>query len=586
MKILFRIGVIFFIFSVGVLQASLRKSVVIIECSPHKKYDETLSRISTSFYKNGYKDISDYLESIRKGWRGSGFIVRDRYGQYFLVSNKHVLENSDKITIFINDNNKKVEIFNKDARIIEDRYLDIAMIALPRNKIRYRPLSLYVRNVDDGQEIFSAGYPDLLGSPTWQLAKGVVTNFSTPVPSIVDPKICRLVQHSAAIDPGSSGGPLLRKIRGAWYVVGVSSFTIRGRRDTHFAIPASKVKGLMRLYQNRKRASRNKRLLKRELSSFVKEISSQFNGLKWNPVDEHRYASIRLTAETGWDSLLILFENDDAEFIDKMKRRFDSLSFFGALRECVSWSAWKNFRSQIEKDEGNFSFVNWKTIPAKRQEGSIATALVKYGSETGEMDFVYERGHWYIDSLPLESPKVENTMSLKSDDGSSYYSSSLFFGTSFVPGFLNSEYSGDDPVAGFGLFLGWENGVAKYFSYTHLFAGSYLKHEIPNDWDGELTTVKSFGMEYQLAARIRIPVSFGWGTFTPYVLGGLEMLIVFNDASMASFAVPIDAGGGLEFKFKGGHGIGFSSYRRFNPFGVDALIEDMKLNVYYMFSWF
>jgi len=568
------------------LEASPRKSVVILDCSPHEKYDETLSRVSTSFYKNGYKDISDYLEGMRKGWRGSGFVVRDRYGQFFLVSNKHVLENSEKITIYFNALNKKLEIFNKDARIIEDRHLDIAMIALPRNKIRYRHLNLYVRNVDDGQEIFSAGFPDLLGSPTWQLAKGVITNFSTPVPSIIDPKICRLVQHSAAIDPGSSGGPLLRKIQGGWYVVGVSSFTIRGRRDTHFAIPASKVQGLMKLYQNRKRASRNKRLLKRELSIFVKEISSQFNAPKWNPVDEHRYASIRLTAETGWDSLLVLFDNDDGEFIEKMKRRFDSLSFFGALRECVSWSAWKNFRSQIEKDEGNFSFINWKTIPAKRKEGSIATALVKYGSETGEINFVYERGHWYIDSLPLENPKAVKTMSLKSDEGSSYYSSGLYFGTSFVPAFLNSEYSGGDVVAGFGLLAGWENGVAKYFSYTHTFSGSYLKHEVPNDWDGEMTEVKSFALEYQLAARIRIPVSFGWGTFSPYILGGIEMLFAFNDSSMASYAMPIDAGGGMEFKFKGGHGIGFNAYRRFNPIDIDMLLEDMKLNVYYMFSWF
>ncbi len=570
------------------LGASPRKSIAIIECTPNKKFESALDNISSSFSENGYDDISKYMNSLKNGWKGTGFVVKDSYGQYYLFSNKHVLGDSEKISISFNESRRKFSFFHKDAIIFEDRHLDIAMIVLPRNMGKFNALPLYTRNVDDGSEIFAAGYPDLLGRPTWQLSKGVVTNFSTAVPSIVDPGRCKLIQHSAAIDPGSSGGPLLRKNRGTgrWSVVGVSAFTIIGRQDTHFAIPAKKVRDLINLYKSKKRSRKNRNEVRKELSLFMKDFNEQLKSNSWNSSKAHRFVSISMTAEKGWNSIIQLFNESKEEFLAEMKVRFESLSFFDAMRECVSWSIWYNFRSHLDGENKTSKFKKWKTLPVTSSEGTTATAIIEVDKTPHEVQLVYERGHWYVNSFEFEiekEPKIVKENEEQEFESGSY---SFYMGVGMVPQYFNNEYDGNESVTGLGIFIGGEFGLFKYISYSHTLYGGYLKHivEDRNDFESidPMRSVNSFEVDYQFALRLRMPLSFRWGYFTPYILGGVEMFLAFNDETMFNVAMPLDAGGGIEIIFKGGHGFGFNAFRRFDVIGIADKIEDLKLNMYYV----
>jgi serine protease Do len=75
----------------------------------------------------------------------------------------------------------------------------------------------------------------LLGAPSFQLTKGIVSNEHLVFPDGTD---LPHVQHTAAIDPGSSGGPLLGPAR---EVLGVNTFKLVGRENVNVAVPGSAV---------------------------------------------------------------------------------------------------------------------------------------------------------------------------------------------------------------------------------------------------------------------------------------------------------------------------------------------------------
>ena len=81
----------------------------------------------------------------------------------------------------------------------------------------------------------------------WQFAKGVVTNSSAKINDLLDSNISSLIQHSAQIDSGNSGGPLLIKSSNkiGYSVVGINTWKAFYRDSTNFAIPSSVIKSMI-----------------------------------------------------------------------------------------------------------------------------------------------------------------------------------------------------------------------------------------------------------------------------------------------------------------------------------------------------
>ena len=130
-----------------------------------------------------------------------------------------------------------------------DNDVDLAVAQFPEAKKVYdRGFWLNMEIQEDGQEVWSAGFPGLLGQAGWQFSRGDITNSRARVPQLIDPKISHVIQHSASIDPGNSGGPLLLKNPRSplgYDVVGVNTWSIRNRQNTFFSISSKAVRMIL-----------------------------------------------------------------------------------------------------------------------------------------------------------------------------------------------------------------------------------------------------------------------------------------------------------------------------------------------------
>jgi S1-C subfamily serine protease len=86
------------------------------------------------------------------------------------------------------------------------------------------------------EPVTAAGFPGIGGHPSFQVSTGVVSNASLRASQ---GPFGVYVQHTAAIDPGNSGGPLLD---GEGKLLGINTIKIFGRESVGLAIPSSRVK--------------------------------------------------------------------------------------------------------------------------------------------------------------------------------------------------------------------------------------------------------------------------------------------------------------------------------------------------------
>jgi serine protease Do len=156
---------------------------------------------------------------------GSGFII-DTSG--YVVTNNHVIENADKITVFLK-NEKEY-----DAKIIgRDANTDIALIKIiSENKFPVVQLgdsdALKV-----GQWVVAIGNPFGLGHT---VTAGIVSAKGRVIGS---GPYDDYIQTDASINPGNSGGPLLNMHA---EVVGINTIIIAGGQGIGFAIPVNMAK--------------------------------------------------------------------------------------------------------------------------------------------------------------------------------------------------------------------------------------------------------------------------------------------------------------------------------------------------------
>ena len=154
--------------------------------------------------------------------QGSGFIISSDGN---ILTNAHVVENADKITVKLSDNHEY------DAKVVAiDKPSDVAIIKIDAHDL----------------PTLTAGNSDALKPGEWVLAigspfgfehtvsAGVVSAMSRTLP---DSSAVPFIQSDVAVNPGNSGGPLLN-LKGE--VIGINSqiFTQNGGyMGLSFAIP-------------------------------------------------------------------------------------------------------------------------------------------------------------------------------------------------------------------------------------------------------------------------------------------------------------------------------------------------------------
>jgi len=167
---------------------------------------------------------------------GSGFVY-DSLGH--IVTNYHVIEGAVDVEVFFPD--KSVY----DAEVVgEDPYADLAVLKIEPGDKTLRPLTL--GNSSDlrvGQPVIAIGNPYGFEA---SLTSGVISQLNRLLGSPGGRLIPNVIQFDAAVNPGSSGGPLLD-----YYgrVIGVTTaiYTRTGEfTGIGFAIPSNTVARVVR----------------------------------------------------------------------------------------------------------------------------------------------------------------------------------------------------------------------------------------------------------------------------------------------------------------------------------------------------
>jgi hypothetical protein len=155
---------------------------------------------------------------------GSGFFVRE--GE--IASNLHVVEGSARGYAKVVGQKTKFDIEGVTA---VDAERDLVLLKVSSASTRFLAIGRS-EDVQVGEPVYAVGNPQGLEGT---FSQGIVS-------SIREVGTDRLLQITAPISPGSSGGPVLNT-KGE--VIGVSVATFRGGQNLNFAIPSSYLTALL-----------------------------------------------------------------------------------------------------------------------------------------------------------------------------------------------------------------------------------------------------------------------------------------------------------------------------------------------------
>ena len=197
-------------------------------------------RVYRDFYRGPFKNddpMKDFFDRFfeqdphreyKQRSLGSGFII-DKQG--FIVTNNHVVENADQITVQLN-NGKEF-----DADIIgRDPNTDIALIKI--KPVKDLPFVEFgdSTTLKVGQWVVAIGNPFGLEHT---VTAGIVSAKGRVIGS---GPYDDFIQTDASINPGNSGGPLLN-MNGK--VVGINTAIVAGGQGIGFAIPVKLAQGII-----------------------------------------------------------------------------------------------------------------------------------------------------------------------------------------------------------------------------------------------------------------------------------------------------------------------------------------------------
>ena len=296
-------------------------SVVVVYPDTPEHVRETYSEIAEWFDNANNHDLAEEFNSRATGtFFGSGAIISGTDGESYILTNHHVMGQARTAKIVFAGRGGSGLSMEGCELIASNSYMDLAILKipweLPEGSI---PLSFSKTTVVEGTEVWSAGYPELVGDPSWQLALGVVTNQKAVIDDLVSEFMEYVIQHSALIDPGSSGGPLLVKTAsGGYSIVGLNTWSVSGRDNTYFSIPAEHAR---KFVENSLGDSEEQP----DLSGILSQFKSVLLGIDstttaWRNVRDS--ISSELISEIGWRQFLNyrknLEESEKSELEDEL----------------------------------------------------------------------------------------------------------------------------------------------------------------------------------------------------------------------------------------------------------------------------
>ncbi|WP_436415384.1 S1C family serine protease [Petrimonas sp.] len=392
-KILLTISIVVFAWTQLPAQNALREQVAIVRPSYHESAVAFLTDFEKSLRKDGYTQAAEILKASLRESFGSGFIYVDTSNnRAYIITNKHVVAHAQWVDIEFLAADRTLVKYDRCPVIAVDEKYDIAAVELPHNAIKNNGMSLYTKPVVDGEEVIAAGYPGLNNKPAWQMTKGAVSNAVLSIPDISGKDIT-VIQHTADVDPGSSGGPLLVKnpTTNQFEVVGINTWKITGEGNVrlNLAIPASAISDFIRRDVMHSTTTTTDEL-KLRTSDFIQAGKTDYRKLL--PFISYTYMS-NLTADGFWELLNNVSDS-------RRKMVYDLFTQGQAIDAIRVTLADAMCRLLINKNTSVGDVNNFTSV------SEPVTVKLKYGLENASSTWIAEQGHWRItDFSPLKINK-------------------------------------------------------------------------------------------------------------------------------------------------------------------------------------
>ena len=465
------------------------------------------------------------------------------------ITNRHVVTFADSATITLTREDGTEDRI-ADCRVVyQDDLIDLAVVLLPEGAAKgVRRLPLADSVPDDGESVWSAGYPSLFGKPSWQLGKGVVTNRRVVVESLGLPQYAVFTQHSAPIDPGNSGGPLLvgePTDSASFRVVGINTWMVQGRQSSNFAISLNQLRDGFARIPDPNGADDPTAIVREKANAIVASL----NASDWSRFDANRYVSSRLVMHQGWSVFTSMLSRIDAENRKDWVQRFLS----GSPEETLRQAVYRVIYETMHKEGEAISLSAVEPLPDVGGEKRFRVKLAR-GRDIYLIDWHPDSGNWRAIDAGIST---NGTIRPQTRPGG------------VVPGEKKPSEEGKFPggiSVGIGLtsvptMYGWKPGFCAELGY-HFGIGRIGSLGLAAIIDQGASLVE-YGEQALLTVvsvegkvRLGYPISLGSGSLVPFLGGGVRAGLAVGGPDLGTLRISIEGATGMILRLSSGRSVG------------------------------
>ncbi|MDR2020207.1 MAG: serine protease [Treponema sp.] len=370
----------------------LRDYVGLINQTFHPDVVAYMNTFRAEFEKKGDGDAVKGIDAFLKGGSGSGFVYVDAAGNNYILTNHHVITQSYTLSVTFEKQDGTKTRYEGLSILAADEDMDIALLAFPAGERPFKQgLAFLNRALDEGEDVYSAGFPGLGGISLWQFGRGMVSNASVQFPAgeDTDRMMGPYIQHTAQVDPGNSGGPLLVPLQGApagYAVAGINTLSARFRQAANYAIPPGQVKEFINAALSTETANERERLDKR-LASFMEGLKAP------KAVYAHiaRYLSRDCIAQNADFAMSEVLARAPASVEEEITNAFNYYPVDG-MHYAVAWV----IESKLRSETGAISIHIEETVANVKNEYSVAFNI---NGETLTTEWINEYGNWRLNTI-------------------------------------------------------------------------------------------------------------------------------------------------------------------------------------------
>lgn len=227
-------------------------------------------------------------------------------------------------------------------------------------------------------------------SMIWQFGRGMISNASVRFPESDDSSkmLGPYIQHTAQVDPGNSGGPLLIQTQGVptgYAVAGINTLSARFRQAANYSIPIARVQSFLDA-SLQARTGDERPLLDARIEAFIGGLGA--NKAVYPHIAD--FLSNNCTAENAEFAISEVLEKAPRTTADDIVTAF-GYSPVGGMGYAVAWTIENSLRSKM----GKITISTESVSP----NGDAYTVTFKVNEGTISSEWINEYGIWRIRSF-------------------------------------------------------------------------------------------------------------------------------------------------------------------------------------------